>query len=794
MPAPSYDNMFNELVILLLAAVAAAVVALRLRQAPIIAFIAVGIGLGPLGLNVLKSAEQLRVLSEMGLALLLFVVGLKLDPQLIRRMGKVSLATGLGQILFTGTIGYALGLAMGYKPITAAYVAAGLVFSSTILIVKLLSDKKDIDSLYGRISVGFLIVEDIVVVLAMIVLSAFAGEQNAHPVVQVVKIVLKGCGLFVGVWAIGRLVFPWLLRQLSRSIELLVLFGVTYALSLAAASEWLGFNKEVGAFVAGLSLASTMYRDVLSSKLVSLRDFLLLFFFLELGSHLDLVAVRSQVAPALLFSLLVLIGKPFIVMFILGRMGYRKRTGFLAGLTVAQISEFSLILVALGQSAGHIDTDTVGLVTLVLMITMGLDVHLIIHAQGLYERVGRRLRFFERGTLNQEDAGEVGVGAMTVPANSVILLGLGRYGTKIGDELARRGRDLLGVDFDPEAVRQWRNRGERSVFGDAEDPDFTHVLPLSSTRWVVSSIRDNRLNKGIIQTLRHAGFNGHFACAIEEPIGTSDKTFIEQIDIVFNPFEDAAVQAADLLTATEDEIARKAMDRLIESMSGHYIVCGYGRMGQQIVKDLNRYNVPCVVVESNPEQLPRLRGADIPHIEGRASEDSVLLQAGIRRAKGLIAVAASDEENVFIVLTAKVLNPNLFVVARSILQDNEDKLRHAGADRVMSPYVLGGRRMAAAVIRPEVMDFLDLVVHEDGEDTEMAVLRADSGSRCVGKTLRDINPWETCGVTLLAVRQLDGKLSPNPSPDLVLEVGDELIVMGTEKQISAARKMLSSHE
>lgn len=783
-------SLFEEIALLLLAAVIAGVLAVRLRQPLIIAFIIVGIVVGPVGLNIIRSTDQLSLLAEMGLALLLFVVGLKLDPQLIRRMGTVSLATGLGQMVFTGLVGFALVRAIGMPLVTAVYVAGALTLSSTILIVKLLSDKRDTDSLYGRISIGFLIVDDIVVILAMVTLSGFTGASTMSPAMQAFLIVATGCGLFLGIWALNKFLFPRLLPVVSRSTELLVLFGITWAVALAAISELLGFNKEVGAFVAGLSLASTMYRDLLSTKLASLRDFLLLFYFLELGSRLDLPAVGTQITTAIMLSMLVLLGKPFIVMVILGKMGYRKRTGFMAGMTVAQISEFSLILVAMGVSAGHIGRDALGLVTMVLMITMAVDVHLITHAQTLYERVRKCLRIFERKDAYREDDNAQNLS--NIVDNSVILIGLGRYGSKIFTQLTSRGRKTVGVDFDPESVRAWKAKGEDVVFGDAEDPDFAHSLPLSNARWVISSIRDNQLNNGIITALRNEGYKGLFACATEESPAASDERLDERVDLLFDPFEDSAVQATDLIFTTEEEITRRAMEKLIDSMSNHYIICGYGRMGQQIMKDLTRYNVPCVVVEWNPEQLPKLREQNIPHVEGKASEDPMLVKAGIKRAKGLIAVAPSDEENVFIVLTAKVLNPKLFIVARSILKENEDKLKHAGADMVVSPYVLGGRRMAAAVIRPEVMDFLDLVVHSDGLETEMASVTVPPGSPCIGKTLRNLNLWENCEVTLLAVKRQGEDLHANPSPSFVIREDDELIIMGTPSQIDAAKKLMST--
>jgi Kef-type K+ transport system membrane component KefB/Trk K+ transport system NAD-binding subunit len=781
--------MFDELVILLLAAAVAGIIAMRLRQPLIIAYIIVGILAGPVGFDVIRSTEQLRVLAEMGLALLLFVVGLKLDPKLIRNMGTVALATGLGQMVFTGIIGFVLTLGMGMPVMTAIYVAVAIVFSSTILIVKLLSDKRETDSLYGRIALGFLIVEDIVVVLAMIGLSSFTAASSLHPIVRILMIILKGAGLFVGVWVVSKFLLPRFLRVVARSTELLVIFGITWALLLAAITELMGFNKEVGAFVAGLSLASTMYRDLLSTKLVSLRDFLLLFFFLELGSRLDLHGIYSQIYAAVPLSMLVLLGKPFIVMVIMGRMGYRNRTGFLAGMTVAQISEFSLILIAMAVSAGHIGNDILSLVTLILMITMGIDVHLILHSQTIYERLAPYLRIFERNGQHREDNNKTSLPEM--PHDGVILVGLGRYGSNIGNELINRGRMTLGVDFDPEAVRMWKARGEQAVFGDAEDPDFAHALPLSSARWVISSIRDNRLNSGIIRTLRHAGYRGHFACAVEEPVDGSDDRLQEYTDIIFNPFKDSAVQAADLVFATEDQIARNAMDKLIESMSDHYIICGYGRMGQQIVKELRRHGVPHVVVEMNPEQIPKLKELNVPFVEGKASEDVALIKAGIERAKGLVAVATTDEENVFIVLTARVLNQDLFIVARSILEENEDKLRRAGADRVMSPYILGGRRMAAAILKPRVMDFLDLAMHNDGIDTEIDDIVVSPSAPFVGKMIKDSDIRITTGVLILAVKRPDGTAYANPASDLVINSGDEIIIMGTSEQLRAVEKLAS---
>ncbi|MEE4238962.1 MAG: cation:proton antiporter, partial [Anderseniella sp.] len=398
----AFPDVFTEMAVLLLFAAAVGAVGVRLRQPLIVAFIAVGILVGPSVLGWVSANDQIDLLAKFGITLLLFVVGLKLDLHIIRTMGPVALATGLGQVLFTSVIGYLIALAFGMRPISALYVAVALTFSSTIIIVKLLSDKREVDTLHGRIALGFLIVQDLVVVLAMIGLNAAGTSGGESLTYAALAVLLKGGVFIILIGLATRYLLPRLLHQLARSPELLVLFGIAWAVALATAGAALGFSKEVGAFVAGVSLASTPYRDALGARLVSLRDFLLLFFFIDLGARLDLGLLGAQLVEALVFSLFVLIGNPLIVMVIMGALGYRARTGFLAGLTVAQISEFSLILAALGVTLGHIDRETMGLITLVGLVTISVSTYLIIYSHQLYERLAPWLKLFERRNPHRE--------------------------------------------------------------------------------------------------------------------------------------------------------------------------------------------------------------------------------------------------------------------------------------------------------------------------------------------------------------------------------------------------------
>lgn len=539
----AFPDVFTEMAVLLLLAAGVGALGVRLRQPLIVAFIAVGILVGPSVLGWVSANDRVDLLAKLGIALLLFVVGLKLDLHIIRTMGPVALATGLGQVIFTSIIGYLIALALGMAPIAALYVAVALTFSSTIIIVKLLSDKREVDTLHGRIALGFLIVQDLVVVLAMIGLNALAETTEASVGNAALAVLMKGSAFLLVIGLVTRYILPRLLHLLARSQELLVLFGIAWAVALATLGAMLGFSKEVGAFVAGVSLASTPYRDALGARLVSLRDFLLLFFFIDLGARLNLGLLGAQLVESLVFSLFVLIGNPLIVMVIMGALGYRKRTGFLAGLTVAQISEFSLILGALGVSLGHIDAETMGLITLVGLITISASTYMIIFAHPLYDRLAPWLNVFERQRPHREIEQSV---APADGVTEVILFGMGRYGSGIAQALRGRGCRVLIVDYNPELARSGDAMGHPVLYGDAEDPEFIASLPLGRTRWVVSTAHERRVSQTLVHTLRGLGYAGRVAVTAHS---TGEAARLEQAgaDLVLVPFADAAREAADRL-------------------------------------------------------------------------------------------------------------------------------------------------------------------------------------------------------------------------------------------------------
>ncbi len=552
---------FAEMAALLVLAAVVGYVGLLLRQPLIVSFIAVGLLAGPAGLGIARSQDQIELLAELGIAVLLFVVGAKLDVKLIRSLGAVAVTTGLGQVLFTALFGFLIGLGLGFDAVTSLYVAVALTFSSTIIIVKLLSDKREIDSLHGQVALGFLIVQDLFVVFAMVALSTigFGAEAGGDggPIAAlwpILRTVLMAGLLLAGVIAFVRYVADPLTGQLARAPELLVTFAIGLTAMMAAVADAIGLGKEIGGLLAGVALASTPYRETISSRLAPLRDFLLLFFFIALGVHLDLSLIGENLSAAAIFSVFVLIGNPLIVLAIMGAMGYRKRTGFLAGLTVAQISEFSLIFIAMGVSLGHIEDDALGLVTLVGLITIAASTYMITYSHQLYDVFAPVLGVFERRGAPREPKADDGAARGQFDA---VVFGFGRFGSAIAQRLRVTGRRVLCVDFNPAELRRARAEGFAAMFGDASDPAFVSDLPLSRAKWVIAAtpshaggVTHDDPRRSLLQSLASIGYSGGAAVTVRW--SNERQALLDAgATLAFEPFDDAADRAVELIEESD---------------------------------------------------------------------------------------------------------------------------------------------------------------------------------------------------------------------------------------------------
>ena len=534
------DGSFLEIGIILVLAAVVGSIARLLKQPLIVAFIIVGILAGPTGLGLVSSEDEVRLLAKLGIAILLFLVGLKLDIHLIRATGLVALLTGVGQVVFTSLVGFLIVLAFGFDVVAALYIAVALTFSSTIIIVKLLGDKRELDTLHGRIAVGFLIVQDILVVVAMVVIVTIGQPGETSAAGELLTTFLGSIAFLVAVALLSRYVIPKVLNWMASSPELTLLFGVAWAVALAAVSAMLGLSMEIGAFVAGVSLASTAYRESLGARMVSLRDILILFFFIELGAMLTFTDAVEQLWPAVVLSLFVLIGNPIIVMVIMGVMGYRSQVSFRAGLVVAQISEFSLILIALGFSLGQVDQSVLSLVTLVGIITITVSTYFILYSDQLYAWLKPGLGIFERSS-----ASVVEEERQAHPYDAIVV-GAGRMGSDIVKGLVDRKAVLLVIDIDPQALRRVRKLGVDTLYGDVSDPEFSSHLPLNETETVICAVPEATTNLVLLDTARSSGFTGKM-CLTALDDRTADVLHNKDNVSIIRPLQMAADHVVDSL-------------------------------------------------------------------------------------------------------------------------------------------------------------------------------------------------------------------------------------------------------
>jgi Kef-type K+ transport system membrane component KefB len=464
----------------------------------IIGYILTGVIVGPYALDILQATKELEVFSKVGIVLLLFIVGLHLNPKVIKEVGKISMLAGIGQVVFTSIVGFIIAILLGIAKVSAMYVAIALTFSSTIIILKLLSDKKDLQKTYAKIAVGFLLVQDIIASLILIVIAMINNQTDGDTLTAVNMIVLKGAGLMVGLLLIGSYVLPRLIKYVAGSQELLFIFSLAWGTGLASLFMLLGFSVEIGALVAGVSLSSTAYADEVSSRMRPLRDFFIIMFFILLGSHMVLDDLGKIVVPAIIFSFYVLIGNPIIMIILMNYLGYSRRTSFMSGLTVAQISEFSLILATIGMQVGHISQETLSMITLVGVITITASSYLILYSEKLYPRLENWVKYLEFFTHNKSEQS-------TTTNYTAVLFGYDRVGQDFLHTFEKIDEDYCVVDFNPTSIEQLEKKQVPYFFGDAGDVEFLEDLPIQKLRIAVSTIPDVNTNRMLVKYLKTIG-------------------------------------------------------------------------------------------------------------------------------------------------------------------------------------------------------------------------------------------------------------------------------------------------
>ncbi|MEW6617482.1 MAG: cation:proton antiporter [Patescibacteria group bacterium] len=468
-----------ELAVVILIAAVFGIVAKLLRQPIILAYLATGICIGYFGFLPIQNGEMFSVFSDLGIMFLLFLVGLEINYTSLRLVGKTSLVVGLGQVIFTTLLGYIIAVGLGFIPLHALYIGVALMFSSTVVVIKLLSDKGDLNSLYGKISIGTLLVQDIVAIMILVVLAGIQGAGGAIVWGSLILTLLKGILLFVAIVWLGRKFFPPLFDRIAHSQELLFLTSLAWLFLLAAIVSKIGFSVEIAGFLAGLALANSSEHFEISHRIRSLRDFFILIFFVILGFSAVISNFSGLAIPLIVFSLFVLIGNPLIVLIIMGLMGHRRRTGFLTGVSLAQVSEFSLVLAALGLKLGHINDQVITLITSVGIITIALSTYLIMYGDSIYRVCKRVLKIFEKKQIKELEYSERG------SEKSIILIGCHRTGESLALGLPRK--DLLIIDFDPDVIKKLKAKGYEVIYGDSSDDEVLYNARIEDAKLIIST-------------------------------------------------------------------------------------------------------------------------------------------------------------------------------------------------------------------------------------------------------------------------------------------------------------------
>ena len=472
------SSIFLELSLIILVAIIVVGIIRLLKQPLIIGYILTGIIASPYFLNLASSQDAISTFAQIGVALLLFMVGINMNPNVIKDVGKASLITGMGQVAFTSLIGFFICILLGFSVIASLYISIALTFSSTIIIMKLLSDKGDLETLYGRISIGFLIVQDIIAVIILMAISSFSADRNF--IGNAWEIFFTGFLLFATILAAGFWVLPKLISSIAKSQEFLLLFSI-----------------EIGALLAGVVLSVSQYRYEIVSKMKPLRDFFVIMFFVLLGSQMVFSSVTQYIAPIILLSLFILIGNPLIVLALMGWLGYTKRTGFLAGLTVAQISEFSLILIALGVKVGHLPLELLSMVTVIGLITMAGSTYFILYSDKIYPFISKYLSIFERKSRKVDSSG---LGESK--GYDIILFGHNRVGYSLLKSFKKLKKKFLVVDYNPDIIASLRKKGIDCVYGDVSDLELLNGLELHRIKMAISTIPDAETNILLINTIK----------------------------------------------------------------------------------------------------------------------------------------------------------------------------------------------------------------------------------------------------------------------------------------------------
>ncbi|MCK4328150.1 MAG: cation:proton antiporter [Candidatus Diapherotrites archaeon] len=473
-------DLFFEIGVILALGSVLAYVARKFKQPPLLAYIITGILLGPMFLNTISASELIDIFSEFGIAFLLFTVGLELSIREIKEVGKIAAMVGMAQVIITAAVGFMIMQLIGFGLMESIYVAIALTFSSTIIIVKLLSEDNELHSLHGKVALGILLAQDFVAIFALIFMAGLAGQLPIHELVGMT--LLKGVGLFIVAYLFTKYALHHIFDRIAHWHELLFISSLAYCFVFAYITDAMGLSLHIGTLIAGVSLATLKYNVDIIGKIRSLRDFFIVLFFVTLGMGV-VVTGTALLWPVVILSLFVLLGNPLIVMVIMGLEGYSKRTSLLTGMISAQISEFSLILIALGFALGHVSQDIVSIVTLVGILTITGSAYMINYNDEIYNKIGKYFKIFERKKLIDQK-----ISLPEEMRDHAVLFGYHRLGFDVAQRLQKLKIPTIIVDFNPEVIDSLLKKRKKCMYGDMGDIETLDRVGLKDATLVISSV------------------------------------------------------------------------------------------------------------------------------------------------------------------------------------------------------------------------------------------------------------------------------------------------------------------
>lgn len=474
------SSIFFDIIVIFVIATIFVYLARLLKQPIIPAYVLTGILLGPIGLGIVRNSDVINTLSNIGIAFLLFIVGLELNLRKLKEISFVSSFVGILQVAGTFLLGYFGSLMFGFGKIEAVYIGFILAFSSTMIVVKLLSDKDELDTLHGRIIFGILLVQDILVILLLSLLNTFTKFSVFNLGIALVK----GIGLFLVAILLSLYFLPYIFKNAAKSQEVLFLCAVSICFLFSLLAVSIGFSIAVGAFLAGLSLASLPYSLDIIGKISPLKDFFALLFFVSLGMQLYLDRSSFMLLPLFYFLILLIIFKPLIIFILTKLFGYENRTSFLTAISLGQISEFSLILVSLGLLLGHVSKDLFSLTVLLSVISIVITSYFIKYDHRLYNKFIKLLVPFEKLEFREQKLEYLEKHIK----NDIILFGGHRTGSMFIKDFIRHKKKFLVVDYNPEVIKKLIRKKIPCLYGDIINFEILKKAGIKNAKILVSSI------------------------------------------------------------------------------------------------------------------------------------------------------------------------------------------------------------------------------------------------------------------------------------------------------------------